>query len=270
VAGSVTAALFQLEGNRAEPGELTRGPWTDNAQHGGPPAALLTVLVESVTEPDQWIARMNVELLAPVPLSTLTTSVRAEGLSRRVAVAHAELWSSEKLVARATGRLLTKLDIPVDPAHSTETPNPLPGPETERLAPAWAVGKNHTTFHRDAVHHRWEEGGFEEAGPARCWQTLTVPVVDGVEVTSHQRIMAVADIASGVSAIFMPSSGFGLINSDLDVSFLRPAAGQWIRTDAITRAGRAGTGLCVNTLSDESGPVAFATQTLLGRPFNFE
>ncbi len=266
----MSAALFEVEGNRAEPNDLTRGPWSADAQHGGPPSALLTVLVESVSQPDQWIARINVELLAPVPLTTLTTSVRSERLSRRVAIAHAELWSGEKLVARAAGRLLTQVDVTIDPAPSADQEHPLPGLDSERPAPSWAVGKSEAVFHRDAICHRWEVGDFEESGPAKCWQRLTVPVVEGIEVSSHQRIMAVADIASGVSAIFMPSSGFGLINSDLDVSFLRPAVGEWIRSDATTRTGPRGTGLCVNALSDEFGPVAFGTQTLLGRPFNFD
>ncbi|MFW2380650.1 MAG: thioesterase family protein [Acidimicrobiales bacterium] len=269
MAEPVNEALFQLDGTFAQPSELTRGPWMPDAQHGGPPSALLTYLVESVVESNQWIARMNVELLAPVPLTTLTTSVRSERISRRVAIAHAELNSGDKPVARATGRLLTEVDVDISPDQPPEQARPVPGPEREKTAPSWAVGKDNLAFHRDAVRHRWEHGDFNDAGPAQCWQRLSVPVVEGVDVTSHQRIMAVADIASGVSAIFMPSSGFGLINSDLDVSFLRPAIGMWIRTDATTRAGARGTGLCVNTLSDEAGPVAFGTQTLLGRPFNF-
>jgi acyl-coenzyme A thioesterase PaaI-like protein len=265
----MTSALFEFDGTSAKPSELTRGPWTRDAQHGGPPSALLAVLVESVVEPHHWIARLHVELLAPVPLTTLTTSVRSERLSRRVAVARAELRSGDSLVARATGRMLTEIDVAGPPDQPPEQARRLPGPEAERTAPSWAVGKGETVFHRDAIRHRWERGDFDQAGPAQCWQRLSVPVVEGVDVTSHQRIMAVADIASGVSAIFMPSSGFGLINSDLDVSFLRPAVGEWIRTDATTRAGARGTGLCANTLSDESGPIAFGTQTLLGRPFNF-
>ncbi|MBT8239666.1 MAG: thioesterase family protein [Acidimicrobiia bacterium] len=265
----MSTALFQMEGKTARPSELSRGPWFPDAQHGGPPSALLTMLMESVAEPDRWLARMNVELLAPVPLTLLTTSVRSEQLSRRVAVAHAELHSGKKLVARATGRFLTEIDTVAAPEQPTDEAMSLPGPEAERVAPSWAVGKTNLAFHRDAIQHRWEHGDFNQTGPAQCWQRLTVPVVQGIEVTSHQRIMAVADIASGVSAIFMPGSGFGLINSDLDVTFLRPAIGEWIRTDATTRAGARGTGLCVNTLSDESGPVAFGTQTLLGRPFDF-
>ncbi|NNE96643.1 MAG: hypothetical protein HKN24_11510, partial [Acidimicrobiales bacterium] len=155
------------------------------------------------------------------------------------------------------------------PTQPDDRATPLPGPESERQAPAWAVGQDHVTFHRDAVHHRWERGDFNEAGPSTCWQQLTVPVVDGHELSSHQRIVAVADIASGTSAVYMPSSAYGLINSDLDVAFLRPAIGQWIRSEATTRAGANGTGLCLNAISDQAGPVAFGTQTLLGRPFEF-
>jgi len=44
----MTPALFIPEGERFIPTELSRGPWTDDAQHGGPPAALLARAVERV------------------------------------------------------------------------------------------------------------------------------------------------------------------------------------------------------------------------------
>src|SRR5206468_551060 len=37
----MSEALFVLEGERFLPTELCRGPWSPDAQHGGPPAALL-------------------------------------------------------------------------------------------------------------------------------------------------------------------------------------------------------------------------------------
>jgi hypothetical protein len=39
-------AFFHRDGDRYVPTELTRGPWSAEAQHGGPPAALLGTVLE--------------------------------------------------------------------------------------------------------------------------------------------------------------------------------------------------------------------------------
>ena len=38
-------ALFEADGNRFRPSEPTRGPWSPDTQHAGPPAALLAFCV---------------------------------------------------------------------------------------------------------------------------------------------------------------------------------------------------------------------------------
>ncbi len=259
-------ALFRLEGQTAHPSEYTRGPWRADAQHGGPPSALLTRLVESVTEPEQWIARMSVELLSPVPLRPLRCETATERVSRRVAIAVARLIDEDRVVARASARLLTTSDGP-DPDVTSDRTRQLPGPETEARAPAWIVGANELTFHRDALRHRWEAGGFAQPGPAKCWHALECPVIEGEPITGHQRIMAIADLASGVSAVYCDASRYGMINADLDVVFVREPNGEWVRSEAVTRVGDDGTGVCTNLMSDEAGVVAAGSQTLLGRRF---
>ena len=212
---------------------------------------------------------MSVELLAPVSLAPLTFTTERHQLSRRVHVAVAELLSDGRTVARARARILRQSEPPViSESLESEGPFELPGAETQREAPAWFVGQDHLTFHQKALDHRWEVGDFDSPGSALCWQRLNMPVVSGEDPTGQQRVMAVADIASGVSAVLSTASGYGMINSDLDVAFVRPPVGEWIRTDATTRLGPKGTGVCASTLCDQLGVVAYGTQTLLGRPFS--
>ncbi len=265
---AIVAALYEFHGELIQPTEYTRGPWMADAQHGGPPAALLQRLIEGETEPDHWIARMSVELLAPVPLAPLTFTTERQQLSRRVQVAVAELLSDGRLVARARARILRQSKPVVSESPESDGPFTVPGAETQREAPAWFVGQDHLTFHQKALDHRWEVGDFDSPGSALCWQRLNRPVISGEDATGQQRVMAVADIASGVSAVLSTASGYGMINSDLDVAFVRPPVGEWIRTDATTRLGPKGTGVCASTLCDELGVVAHGTQTLLGRPFS--
>ena len=57
-------AFFHRDGGRYVPTELTRGPWSADAQHGGPPAALLgTILEATERRDDSIIVRATFELL---------------------------------------------------------------------------------------------------------------------------------------------------------------------------------------------------------------
>jgi len=84
--------------NLYHPTGLTRGPWSPDAQHGGPPAALLAMALEAHDDdkaprnpPDSdeanFAARLNVELLRPVPLTPLREIV-AEPADRASRVGH--------------------------------------------------------------------------------------------------------------------------------------------------------------------------------------
>ena len=62
-------ALFERDGTRFVPTELCRGPWSPDAQHGGPPAALMARAAEGFEGGEEMqVARLTVELLRPVPL----------------------------------------------------------------------------------------------------------------------------------------------------------------------------------------------------------
>jgi hypothetical protein len=57
----------------------TAGPWSPDAQHGGPPAALLGRSVERLaasTVGAATIGRFTMELLGPVPVGPLAVSAR--------------------------------------------------------------------------------------------------------------------------------------------------------------------------------------------------
>ena len=47
---------------------------------------------------------------------------------------------------------------------------------------------------------------------------------------------------------------------------LRPPVGEWIVLDAVTRDRPGGAGLARSVMSDEAGPVAFGSQSLLVAP----
>ena len=67
-------ALFAVDEDHFVPSEFTRGPWRADAQHGGPPSALLGYVTNALIEPNEVLTHIEVELVAPVPLVPLRMS----------------------------------------------------------------------------------------------------------------------------------------------------------------------------------------------------
>lgn len=263
----MTDALYRTsDWHTFEPTRFTMGPWRADAQHGGPPSALLCLLAEQHLQPEESILRCHVELRAAVPLTPLTAEVDRVRISSRVAQITTSL-TSDRIVARATSTILRGGDIDPPEWVSNELPPKLPGPDEATTAPAWASGDVGQPFHRDALEHRFVSGGFLIPGPARDWIRLKFPVVAQTPVTAAQRVMASADIGSGISAVFGADSRFGMINADLDVTFVRRSDSDWFMLDAATHLGSDGTGVAQTSIWDADGRVAHATQTLLGYRF---
>lgn len=245
-----------------DPTDLTGGPWRADAQHGGPPAALLAHVIESVALPDERVAKLGVELLKPVPLARLTSTAERSASSRRVAHATATLRSGEQIVARASALLLTASEVPEPDWRPARHCRTLDDARTIE-APSW-ISAGALAFHRDAVEHRVVEGGFETPGPAIEWLRLRQPVVAGTTSSPLERVAAASDIASGISAVYRSEAGVGLINADLTIALHRPLEGEWVGIDAVTEVGPDGIGLCTNRLFDVRGSIGTATQSLIG------
>ncbi len=242
---------------------LTGGPWRSDAQHGGPPSALLGFVVESAMPDNHAVARISIELVKPVPLERLTASVRVQQTSRRVTHISADLAREDgAVVAQAAALVLAQTDLPTPAWEPTVANHPVPGPQANVVPPSWAT-EAAVAFHRDAVDHRFESGAFTGPGPADDWVRLRQPVVDAIEPSPLCRVLAAADLGSGISAVYEPSAGFGMINADLTIALHRPLEGEWCRLQSTTRIGP-GHGHGLTTISDESGPIGIASQSLIG------
>jgi hypothetical protein len=256
--------LFVFNGTTYLPSEFTRGPWRADAQHGGPPSGLLAHVCEPLVHEGEFLSHLDIELLRPVPLTPLTPHVSRRQVSGRVARIDAELASEHEIVARATALVLatTELSTP-DWTTDLEPATSPPPPEATVDPPRWASG-DVTTYHRNAVEHRFTEGSFREPGPAVDWVRLRLPLVAGEETSGLERLSAAADFGSGISAIYGADATVGLINANLAVALYRPLVGEWVSLDATTHVGPQGTGLGITMLGDTEGLVGVASQSLLG------
>ncbi len=255
--GPVTDAFYSVDRDVVVPTQLTRGPWDPDAQHAGPPSALLARALE-LCEPREGmrVGRVTVEILAPVPIAPLTLSARVTRPGRSVELLEAALTGSDGVVMRARAWRLATADITAD----WEQDEPPPGPEGASALEFFATGQR-VGWHT-AMEIVFARGKFLEPGPATVWMRPRVALVEGEEITPLQRVMVAADGGNGVSAP-LDWSGFIFINTDLTVHLLRPPEGDWVCLDAVTHVD--GLGMTDTALWDQRGRIGRAAQTLLVR-----
>ena len=266
----MTDAFYSMDGDRATPTELTRGPWDPNAQHAGPPSALLARALERC-EPREgtrsrgatgergptWsIGRVTVEILAPVPIQPLTVSARVARPGRSVEMLEASLEGPDGEVMRARGWRLAEADITAN-WEQDEPPPGREGAETLELFPTGEAVGWHT-----AMEIVFARGRFLEPGPATVWMRPRVELVAGEPLSPLQRTMLAADGGNGVSAP-LDWADHIFINTDLTVHLLRPPEGEWVCLDSVTHVD--GLGMTDTALWDERGRIGRAAQTLLVR-----
>lgn len=104
--------------------------------------------------------------------------------------------------------------------------------------------------------------GRFEPGPATAWTRLLAAPVDGEPVTPVERLLVMADAASGISAT-LDWKRWLFINVDLGIHLERAPEGERMAMAARTRPGPAGAGLCQGTLYDRRGRIGLSTQSLL-------
>ena len=248
-------ALFIRKGNAFEPTELTRGPWDPDAQHGGPPAALIAGELQRLSD-GRPFARIALHLMKPVPLVPLTLETEVVRDGRRARRMRADLKAGDEVVCFAYALQLAGDAEPVPDVPLTgriDTP-----PESSKPAPGFT---DYRMFGGDGIDVRFAHGDFNEPGPAAAWFRLRVPVVDGEPTTQLQRAMAAADFGNGISAA-VSWEEFTFVNPELTVFMLREPEGEWVGNDAVTAIDAGGIGMADATLHDARGPFARALQSL--------
>jgi hypothetical protein len=269
----------------------TAGPWSRDAQHGGPPAALAARALER-HEPDerQRLARVAVDILRPIPVGKLSLRTRMVRPGRRVALAEAVLEADGQEVLHARGWRIER------PAG--EVPDILDGASAGSL-PAVGEGQAPSIFTRDPEGYlasiEWRflpqehHDGATEAKPdgterlpaagtpeaqgrhARyaqvraAWTRPRIPLLPDEEPSAMSRALLVADSGSGVGAA-LPATEFIFINVDVTAVLPRDPVGEWVLLEAATAVSSDGTGLAMTRISDRYGPCGRAWQTLLVAP----
>jgi hypothetical protein len=254
------AFYLPLGGGRFSPTEHTAGPWTPDAQHFGPPSALLVRAFEEIDGgPPRQIARATVEILGPAPLTELSVRARLERPGRSVELLSAELLAGDRAVARASAWRIATSDTTAVVANAAEA---LPSPED---VPESAWPDDWRGGYLDAMEWRAVAGDLSKPGPATVWVRQRVALVEGEKPSPLQRLFTVADSGNGVSNLLNPREWW-FINTDLTVYIQREPVGEWVGLDATTFVGPHGVGTATSKLHDVTGQLATGAQALLVRP----
>jgi hypothetical protein len=255
----MSTALFERVGDRFLPTELSLGPWSRDALHGGPPAALLARGIERFEGGEAMlVTRITLELLRPVPRAPLALSVRSLRPGRKVQLVEATLASDEHDVARATALRIRQKDVHLPDDLPMDAPVIEP---PEGGADAHRLGEFLDGFHTHGVEHRFVRGQMSIPGPATDWIRLRVPLLDDEEPSPLVRVCAAADFGNGASGILPKSHTY--INPDLTIYLHRYPRGEWVCIDATTRVEPHGIGLAESRLFDRDGPIGRALQSLI-------
>lgn len=255
-------ALYERSGAAFAPGELTIGPWYRDAQHGGPPAALLAWAVENhlPAEP-RHTARLTIDLLRPVPLTPLTVTTVVVRSGRRARIVQASLRAGDVEVARAAALQLQEGTGGVPPPPGSD---PLPVPPADGV-PLTPQRDHPPAFHRDGVELRFTRGALTAPGDGFAWIRLRGPVIAGEPVTPLQRVAAAADFGNAVGS-YLEWRDWYFVNPDLTIYVYRPVRGEWVGLESTTRTDDTGVGLAESALYDTSGRVGRSLQSLLVWP----
>ncbi|HEV2886466.1 MAG TPA: thioesterase family protein [Jatrophihabitans sp.] len=265
-----TAARAELAGT-VDSAPACGGPWSPELQHGGPPGALLVRLAEQLAaaaagRDDLVSVRIAAEFLAPVPVAPLAVSARVLRLARSAVLVSAELTADDRPCLQARVWLMPANRAAAGPPADESD---AAGPGAEEGEPVAEDPSERPDFGMDgfpyAEHLEWRvvSGEARRPGPATTWARARVPLLAGERLSTLQRLVLVADSASGISSL-LDWDDWSFANVDLDVHLMRQSRDDWVLMQATSQLG-AGLGLARSLLSDRAGLLGAGLQTLLIR-----
>ena len=258
---TLPASYYVFNGTYFESTIATRGPWSLEHQHGGPPSALLarSLELEAKQSPVPMLcSRFTVLFHRPVPIEHFEIAIEPVRTGRKVRITRAHLKDAKgKIVASAEGLFMRRV-----PGASPETPHTRTDPAPDS-GPDWmfpfcdpAVVGYHQGMHMKVLH------GVHGNGKMGVWMRTRIPIVAGETPSPLQRIAIAADSGNGISA-GLDFEKYTFLNPDLTVYLTREARGEWIGVDAETRFGPDGLGLASSVLLDARGVIGSGAQGLV-------
>ena len=238
--------------------EITASAWGPNLQHGSPPLALLTKVVEErLAGSGQRIGRLCLDILGQMPITELTVTASTPRPGRQISLQAAEFAPASR-PQRPAARLSAWALSVSDTAAAVSDRYPPQARTAERPLPDFwwdSAGYLDTlTLRREA----------DEAGARVTWATSNVGLVDDEPTTPLQRLAMVVDTCNGLGSPLNPTE-YTFMNTDVTVHLHREPTGSEFALRARVSIGPDGLGVTTSELFDHTGFVGVCAQTVLVR-----
>jgi Acyl-CoA thioesterase C-terminal domain/Acyl-CoA thioesterase N-terminal domain len=236
----------------------TRSNWDPEIQHGSPPLALMTKLIEELAgDSGLRVGRLTLDILGAIPVTRIRARAWVERPGSRISIMAAEILAprpdgSERAVARVTAWLLATSDTA---DATTDRYPPLVEGDSVPVPHRW----DGATGYLETV--RWRKQRVADGQTPVAWLSPLVPLVDSEPTTDLQRLAMVADSVNGVGAALDPEK-FVFMNTDTVVHMHRLPAGNDFGLRACGSIGPDGIGVTTADIFDRQGFIGTVAQTL--------
>jgi Thioesterase-like superfamily len=237
----------------------TRSNWDPEIQHGSPPLALMTKLIEELAgHSGLRVARLTLDILGAIPVTPVRARAWVDRPGSRISMMGAEMVAprpggGERAVARVSAWLLATSDT-ADAV--TDRYPPLVEGDSLPVPHSWEGAKGYL----DTVS--WRRQRVAEGESNVVWLSPLVPLVDSEPTTELQRLAMVADCANGAGAALDPEE-FMFMNTDTVVHVHRLPVGSDFALRARGSIGPDGVGVTTAEIFDRQGFIGTVAQTLL-------
>jgi hypothetical protein len=237
----------------------TRSNWEPEIQHGSPPLALMTRLIEDLAaDTGMRVGRLTLDILGAIPVARVRVRARVERPGARISLLVAEMTAqradgSDRVVARVTAWLLKTSDT--RDAAGDRYP-PIVEGEAVPVPHSWVGAKGYLETVSWRRQPPTSDTGFV------VWLSPLVPLIDSEPTTDLQRLAMVVDSANGAGAALDPER-FVFMNTDTVVHVHRMPSGSDFAVRARGSIGPDGIGVTTADLFDRQGFIGTAAQTLL-------
>jgi hypothetical protein len=257
-ATQIAEPFFTREGDRFQPGQVSRGPWGGATLHARVVMGLLAHEIERLHgDPAFTPARLTTDLYRMPDLSAATVVVRPVREGGRIKVIDAEYLSDGVSFARTTCQLLRRTAAPTvtvwsPPNWDAPPPDSIPPPARREMGDLGGI---------------WEirpiTGEVFGSGRKRVWMREVRPLIGGEPLTPFVRAALAVDFASPFAN--SGQGGLAYINTDATLYLCRPMVGEWIGFEVANHQASEGVAVAECWLYDEAGPIGTASVAALAQ-----
>lgn len=263
MSGSDGLAYFtQVSDTEFRGNDPARGPWNAEHCHAGPVTGLIARAAEALAGPGKMLTRLTVDFLRPLPMAGMRIDAGAERDTRTLTTTRVRLFGLDgTLCASATSMHLARRSYDGMPTAPVVSPD---------FAGARGCGfpinaGNHSEpMFGQFVEVAMPTGEDAAPGPTTLWMRAP-PLLAGEAQSPVQSLCPLADCGNAISRN-ADLAQVGFMNTDLTLQVHREPVSDWLASASVSHWHDTGIGTSHSVLSDTTGPVAVALQTLVLRP----